>query len=57
MRTHQPRGLGTDRADCMRKFKEAWTKFAADEANLTEFMRPSVGAADSKVSVEPEPVW
>jgi hypothetical protein len=22
----------------MRKFKEAWTRFAADEANLTEFL-------------------
>jgi hypothetical protein len=22
----------------MRKFKEAWTRFATDEANLTEFM-------------------
>jgi hypothetical protein len=29
---------GTDRADCMRKFKEAWARFAADEANLTLFL-------------------
>ena len=38
MRTHQPRGLGTDRADCMRKFKADWEQFAADEASLTMFM-------------------
>jgi hypothetical protein len=35
MRTHPTQGRGTD---CTRKFKEAWTRFAADEANLTEFM-------------------
>jgi hypothetical protein len=35
MRTHQTQGRGTDRADCMRKFKQAWAKFADDEANLT----------------------
>jgi hypothetical protein len=33
MRTHQTQGRGTDRADCMRKFKEAWARFAGD--NLT----------------------
>ena len=38
MRTHQTQGCGTDRADCMRKFKEAWTRFANDEANLTMFL-------------------
>jgi hypothetical protein len=38
MRTHQTQGRGTDRADCMRKFKEAWTRFADDEANLTMFL-------------------
>ena len=31
-------GRGTDRADCMRKFKEAWTRFVADDANLTMFL-------------------
>ena len=31
-------GRGTDRADCMRKFKEAWARFAADDANLTMFL-------------------
>ena len=38
MRTHQTQGRGTDRADCMRKFKEAWARFAADDANLTMFL-------------------
>ena len=31
-------GRGTDRADCMRKFKEAWARFADDDANLTMFL-------------------
>jgi hypothetical protein len=35
MRTHQTQGRGTDRADCMRQFKAAWERFAADPANLT----------------------
>ena len=38
MRTHQAQGRGTDRADCMRKFKAAWERFADDEANLTMFL-------------------
>ena len=38
MRTHRTQGRGTDRSDCMRKFKEAWARFADDEANLTMFM-------------------
>jgi hypothetical protein len=38
MRTHLTRGHGTDRADCMRKFKAAWEQFADDPANLTMFM-------------------
>ena len=38
MRTHQTQGRGTDRADCMRQFKEAWERFADDEANLTMFL-------------------
>jgi hypothetical protein len=38
MRTHQTQGRGADRADCMRKFKEAWTRFTDDEANLTMFL-------------------
>jgi hypothetical protein len=36
MRTHQTQGRGTDRA--VRQFKEAWERFADDEANLTVFM-------------------
>jgi hypothetical protein len=36
---HAPdQGRGTDRADCMRWFKEAWERFAGDPANLTEFV-------------------
>ena len=31
-------GRGKDRADCMRQFKSAWERFAADEANLTMFL-------------------
>ena len=38
MRADQTQGRGTDRADCMRKFKEAWARFAADDANLTMFL-------------------
>jgi hypothetical protein len=38
VRTHQTEGRGTDRADCMRKFKEAWARFDGDEANLTMFL-------------------
>jgi hypothetical protein len=38
MRTHQTQGRGTDRADCTRKFKEAWARFADDDANLTMFL-------------------
>ena len=38
MRTHQTQGRGIDRADCMRKFREAWARFADDEANLTMFL-------------------
>jgi hypothetical protein len=29
---------GTDRADCMRKLKEEWARFADDDANLTMFL-------------------
>ena len=38
MRTHQTQGKGKDRRDCMRQFKAAWERFAADEANLVEFL-------------------
>ena len=38
MRAHQTEGRGTDRADCMRKFIEAWVRFADDEAHLTMFL-------------------
>ena len=32
-------GRGKDRRDCMNQFKAAWQRFAADEANLTEFSK------------------
>ena len=38
MRAFETSGRGTDHTDCMRKFKEAWARFAADEANLTMFL-------------------
>ena len=38
MQTHQTQIRGTDRADCMRKFIEAWVRFADDEAHLTMFL-------------------
>ena len=38
LRTHQTQGRGTDRADCMPQLKAAWERFAADAANLTEFI-------------------
>jgi hypothetical protein len=38
MRAHQTQGRGGDRADCMRKFRDAWARFAVDEANLTLFL-------------------
>jgi hypothetical protein len=38
MRELEDEGQGKDRADCMKRFKAAWTKFASDEARLTEFL-------------------
>ena len=38
MRAYEVQGEGSDRRDCMRQFKAAWERFAADEANLTEFL-------------------
>ena len=38
MRAYEAQGEGSDRMDCMRQFKAAWERFAADEANLTEFL-------------------
>lgn len=39
MRDVQSEGSGQDRADCMRRFKAAWERFASDPARLVEFMR------------------
>lgn len=38
MRAMETSGHGTDRKDCMKKFKAAWERFSADEARLTEFL-------------------
>ena len=38
MRAHETQGKGKNRRDCMKQFKAAWERFAADEANLTEFL-------------------
>ena len=38
MRSFESEGQGRDHQDCMRQFKAAWERFAADEANLTEFL-------------------
>jgi hypothetical protein len=35
---HRPIRLQSAGADCIRKFKAAWERFADDEANLTLFM-------------------
>ena len=38
MRAHEIQGEGNGRRDCMRRFKAAWERFAADEVNLIEFL-------------------
>jgi hypothetical protein len=38
MREMETSGQGRDRADCMRQFKAAWTRFSSDQANLVEFL-------------------
>jgi hypothetical protein len=38
MRDIDSSGWGKDRADCMRKFKAAWERFASDPARLVEFI-------------------
>jgi hypothetical protein len=38
MRVLETQGKGKDRRDCMRQFRAAWDRFAADEANLTELL-------------------
>src|SRR5258708_22024522 len=37
MRDVEAEGTGKDRQDCMKKFRSAWDRFAADPARLTEF--------------------
>jgi len=34
----EARGTGRDRDDCMKHFRAAWERFAADPARLTEFL-------------------
>ena len=38
VRSFETEGWGRNRKDCMRQFKAAWDRFAADEASLTEFL-------------------
>lgn len=38
MRETETEGTGTDRRDCMRRFKAAWERFSSDPARLTEFL-------------------
>jgi hypothetical protein len=38
MRTIETQGEGKDRRDCMKRFRAAWGRFAADQANLVEFL-------------------
>lgn len=38
MRDFESQGEGRDRADCMKKFKAAWERFASDPARLVEFI-------------------
>jgi hypothetical protein len=38
MRASGTHGEGKDRRDCMRQFRAAWDRFAADVANLVEFL-------------------
>ena len=38
MREIESEGQGVDRADRMKRFKAAWIRFAADEANPAEFL-------------------
>jgi hypothetical protein len=38
MRDIESEGHGKDRADCMKRFKAACIKFAADEPNLAELL-------------------
>ena len=45
MRDFETQGEGRDRQDCMRQFKAAWERFAADEANLTEFLNAKAPGA------------
>ena len=43
VRSFETEGEGRDRRDCMRQFRAAWDRFAADEANLTEFLNAKRG--------------
>ena len=38
MKETEAQGTGKDRADCMRQFRAAWDRIAADPARLTEFL-------------------
>jgi hypothetical protein len=38
MRQHEAEGSGADRADCMKRFRAAWDRFASDPEWLAEFL-------------------
>jgi hypothetical protein len=50
MREVDAQGIGQDRKDCMRRFKEAWDKFSADPARLTEFLQAKRKRSDELVA-------
>jgi hypothetical protein len=39
MREVDAQGRGKDHKDCVRRFREAWDKFSADPARLTDFLQ------------------
>jgi hypothetical protein len=39
MREAEAQDRGTDRKDCMKRFRAAWDRFNADPARLIEFLR------------------
>jgi hypothetical protein len=56
MRAYEAQGEGSDRSGCMKQFKAAWDRFAADEANLIEFLeREAQAALDSVCSISQFP--
>jgi hypothetical protein len=48
MRSFESEGHGKDLKDCMRRFRTAWDRFSADEANLTAFLQLKRAASRSR---------